>query len=95
MQVVDSHDGDSRWLTIQEVALRLHISRDTVERWINAGSIHAVDVGGRLVKDSRRHSWRISSEGLDAFLDARANRRQARVPKVRRSARPGVIEFIK
>jgi excisionase family DNA binding protein len=92
---MDNQDHNSRWLTIQEVALRLHVSRDTVERWINMGSIRAVDVGGRLAKESRRHSWRISSEGLDAFLDARANRRQARVPKVRRSARPGVIEFIK
>jgi len=92
---MDNQDHNSQWLTIQEVAARLHVSRDTVERWINAGSIRAVDVGGRLGRESRRHSWRISSEGLDAFLGARANTRQAHVPKVRRSARPGVIEFIK
>jgi excisionase family DNA binding protein len=92
---MDNQDHNSRWLTIQEVALRLHVSRDTVERWINAGDLRAVNVGGRLGKESRRHSWRIPSESLDAFLDARANRRQVRVPKVRRSAHASVIEFIR
>jgi excisionase family DNA binding protein len=92
---MDNQDHNSRWLTIQEVALRLHVSRDTVERWINMGSIRAVDVGGRRGKESRRSSWRVSSQSLDAFLEARANTRQAHVPKVRRSVRPGVIEFIK
>jgi excisionase family DNA binding protein len=95
MQAMDEQGHNSRWLTIQEVAMRLHVSRDTVERWISAGDLRAVNVGGRLGKESRRHSWRISSECLDAFLDARANRRQVRAPKVRRSARAGVIEFIK
>jgi hypothetical protein len=32
MQVVDTHDGDSRWLTVNEVAARLHVFRDTMER---------------------------------------------------------------
>jgi excisionase family DNA binding protein len=95
MHATVNHDGDLQWLTIQEVAARLHVSRDTVERWINAGSIRAVDVGGRRGKESRRSSWRVSSQNLEAFLEARANMRQAHVPKVRRSVRPGVIEFIK
>jgi excisionase family DNA binding protein len=72
MKAMANQDHNSRWLTIQEVALRLHVSRDTVERWINTGSVRAVDVSGRLGKKSRRPMWRISTESLDAFLDARA-----------------------
>ncbi|MBM4017227.1 MAG: helix-turn-helix domain-containing protein [Planctomycetes bacterium] len=76
--------------------LRLHVSRDTVERWINAGDLRAVNVGSRCGKEPRRRSWRVSSQSLDAFLDARANRPEmVRVPKARRSVRPAVIEFIK
>ena len=35
------------WLTIQEVADILNISRDTVERWISTGALRAIDVSAR------------------------------------------------
>ena len=89
-----NQDHNSRWLTIQQVALRLHVSRDTVERWINTGSIHAVDVSGRLGKKSRRPRWRINAESLGAFLDARANRVPI-TPSPPRRRNPNLIEFIK
>jgi len=96
MQVVDSHDGDSRWLTIQEVALRLHVSRDTVERWINTGDLLAVNVGSRRSKKPCRSSWRISSQGLEDFLNARANRTPMPPPtRPPRRRSPDFIEFIK
>jgi excisionase family DNA binding protein len=95
MQVVDNHDGDSRWLTIQEVALRLHVSRDTVERWINAGDLRAVNVGSRQSKKSCRSSWRVSSQSMEAFLEVRANRPFKPPPRIRRVRSPGIIEFIK
>jgi len=96
VQAMDNQDRNSRWITIQEVALRLHVSRDTVERWINTGSIHAVDVSGRLKRKSRRPLWRISAESLDAFLNTRANKAST-IPQTRppRRRSPNLIEFIK
>jgi excisionase family DNA binding protein len=95
MHATGNHDGDLRWLTIQEVALRLHVSRDTVERWINAGDLRAVNVGGRLGKESRRSSWRISPQSLEVFLEARANRPPIPTPRTHRIRSSSVIEFIK
>ena len=96
MHATGNHDGGLRWLTIQEVALRLHVSRDTVERWINSGSMHAVDVSGRLKKKSRRPLWRVSAESLEAFINGRANRAPINPPPVpSRRRNPNLIEFIK
>ena len=80
------------WLTIQEVAEILSISRDTVERWINTDSLKAVDVSAR--KSSRR-TWRISSVSLKEFLETRTN--GAPIPKraMPHKKKSDVIEFIK
>ena len=95
MHATGNHDGDLRWLTIQEVALRLHVSRDTVERWINSGSMHAVDMSSRLKKKSCRPLWRVSAESLETFLEGRANRPPIPTPRTHRIRSSGVIEFIK
>jgi excisionase family DNA binding protein len=95
IQAIDNHSQDSRWLTIQEVALRLHVSRDTVERWINTGEIRAVDVSGRRGKSPCRSSWRISAESLETSLEGRANHPPMPTPKTHRIRSSGVIEFIK
>jgi len=92
---MDNRDHNSRWLTIREVALRLHVSRDTVERWINAGDLRAVNMGGRLRKKSSRPLWRISAESLEAFLETRFNRPPMPLPRSHKTRRPSVIEFIK
>jgi len=96
MHATGNHDGGLRWLTIQEVAARLHVSRDTVERWINTGSMHAVDMSSRLKKKSCRPLWRISAENLEAFLGARANKTSLTTPtRPPRRRNPNLIEFIK
>jgi excisionase family DNA binding protein len=95
MKAMDNQDRNSRWLTIQEVALRLHVSRDTVERWINAGSVQAVDVSGRSKRESRRPLWRIDAASLEAFLEGRANCPPMPMPRTHRIRSSGVIEFIK
>ena len=95
VQLMTNQDHNSRWLTIQEVALRLHVSRDTVERWINSGNMHAVDVSSRLKKRSCRPLWRISVESLETFLEGRANRPPIPTPRTHRIRSSGAIEFIK
>jgi len=93
---MDNRVRNSRWLTIQQVALRLHVSRDTVERWINAGSLKAVDVSARSALVCHRPCWRVSPGSLEAFLERRSTVPAARPPaKVRMRPRQRVIEFIK
>ena len=96
MKAMANEDHNSRWLTIQEVAARLHVSRDTVERWINSGSMHAVDMSGRSKRKSRRPLWRVSAESLEAFINGRANRAPINPPPApSRGRNPNLIEFIK
>ena len=82
------------WLTIQEVADLLKISRDTIERWINTGCLRAVDVGARNAS-SRRRTWRISSGSLERFLETRANGAPMPERATPRRKKHDVIEFIK
>lgn len=89
-----SQAGAKGWLAIQEVADLLNISRDTVERWINAGYLRAVDVSARN-SSCRRRTWRISYECLERFLETRANRVPTPERTTPRRKKPDVIEFIK
>jgi excisionase family DNA binding protein len=51
--------GRVRYLTVEEVAEFVRVSRMTVYRWIRSGDLPAVRVG---------RSFRIPQDGLDAFL---------------------------
>ena len=94
------HDSDdsipppSDWMTVKDIAEWLQVSRDTVERWIHAGTVRAVDVSSGGNGSSRRPSWRISSASLQEFMHRRANYVP---PKRRKPIRKSsdVIEFIK
>lgn len=46
----------------EEVATRLRVNPETVYRWLRAGTLHGIKLGGG------RKLWRISSEALDEFL---------------------------
>ena len=83
------------WLTIREVAEKLQVSRDTVERWIHGGHVKAIDVSKNSCNASHRPCWRVNSMSLDDFLKARLN--QSPYPKRThpRQLKSEVIEFIK
>ena len=51
--------GRVRYLTVEEVAELVRVSRMTVYRWVRAGELPAVRVG---------RSFRIPQDALDAFL---------------------------
>ena len=56
---VGSKPGE--YLTYEEVAAELRVSRRTVERWVEAGSLPAVRFGRRIL--------RISRDDLVGFID--------------------------
>jgi excisionase family DNA binding protein len=53
-----------RYLTVEEVAELLHVDPHSVRRWLRAGTLRGVALGGRT-------GWRIPEEALTAFLDER------------------------
>lgn len=55
-------------LSLPKVAARLHVSRETVKRWLDCGRLKASDAGTRV-----RHHWRVSETDLAAFMAARSN----------------------
>ena len=88
--------GFGQSMTVVDVAEFLQVSRYTVERWILAGDLRAIDVSGRRTGAGRRLSRRISQESLTEFMEWRASAppRPVRRPKRRRlegsrRSRPG------
>lgn len=57
--------NEERWLTVEEVATRLQVSQETVRRWIRAGHLPVLDLGGP------KAGYRIREDALEAFVSAR------------------------
>ncbi|MGE0480481.1 MAG: excisionase family DNA-binding protein [Phycisphaerae bacterium] len=71
------------WLTVDEVASELKLSRDSVERLIACGRLQAAEVTG-VAGRGRRRRFRIHRDWVDAFLKSSV-KLHAAPPKVRRS----------
>lgn len=82
-------------MTVRDVADALQVSRYTVERWILAGDLRAIDVSGRRTGGGRRRSWRISQDSLAEFMERRASAPPRPVRRGKRRRLEGIIEFIK
>jgi len=54
-------DKDDSLMTVPEVAATLRLHPDTVRRWLRAGQLPAVNLGGR-------RGYRIRRSELDRFL---------------------------
>ena len=61
---MSGHDGPE-WMTTAEVAEYLRVTDETVRRWIRAGEIAVLDLGGR------RGGYRIRRADLDTFVSER------------------------
>ena len=57
-----------RLLTVAQVAATLQVDEDTVRRWLRAGQLLGTNLGSRA-------GYRVRQSDLDAFLDARSNRK--------------------
>ncbi len=53
------------WMTTDQVAEYLQVTPETVRRWIRAGALPVLDVGGR------KGGYRIRSRDLDTFIGNR------------------------
>ncbi len=53
------------WLTVEEVTALLKVSIETVRRWIRAGELPVLRIGGR------RGGYRIRRADLDTFIERR------------------------
>jgi excisionase family DNA binding protein len=65
--VEDHHSGHNpippEWLTVEQAADWLQVSTKTIRRYIETGSLPAVNLGGRAI--------RIRRQGLEAWLQTR------------------------
>jgi excisionase family DNA binding protein len=52
------------YLTVNDVAERLHVTPFTVRRWLTAGFLVGIPISDRV-------EWRIAETALQRFLDAR------------------------
>jgi excisionase family DNA binding protein len=57
--------GSERWLTVEDVASRLQVSQETVRRWIRAGRLPVLELGGS------KAGYRIREDALAAFIAER------------------------
>ncbi len=53
---------DERWYTAQEVADLFQVDRQTVWRWLKAGRLQGISLGGKV-------GWRIRESALRAFVE--------------------------
>ena len=60
-----SPEGQDRWLTVEQVAELFQVNQETVRRWIRAGELSVLDLGGP------RTGYRILQRDLDTFIKAR------------------------
>lgn len=82
------------WLTVDEVARELKLSRDSVERLIAVGRLRAAEVTG-VPGRGRRRRLRIHRDWVAEFLDASVRLRAASPrPRRGRSNNTAPIDFI-
>jgi len=87
--------AEDTWLTVSEVAARLRVSRDTVERWIHTGQLLAVNVGADPFLAHHRACWRINPKSLQDFLNTRFSKSPLPARHRFRQRNSDLIEFIK
>ena len=57
--MTEAHDP---WLTVDQVAQMLNVTEETVRRWIRAGDLPVLELGGR------KAGYRIRQTDLDRFI---------------------------
>jgi excisionase family DNA binding protein len=56
--------ADEEWLTVNEVANRLRVTAQTVQRWLRSGELAGLNLGGKA-------GYRIRADDLERFIEQR------------------------
>ncbi len=80
------------WLTVEQAAEWLQVSVKTIRRYIEAGSLPAVNLGGRAVRIRRQDldAWLLTRRigpGMSLYHKDRLERHQARLERRAQAAR--------
>jgi len=59
-------DAENRMLTVEQVAEHLAVNAEAVRRWLRAGELRGVRLGGT------KAGWRVAAAELRRFLEERA-----------------------
>ena len=88
-------EGRSRtWLTVQDVAQELQVSRDTIDRLIAFGKLKAAPIT-TSESNGRRKMHRIKTAWVEEFLDSLVfDRSSGRTTRSRRTTRIEGADFI-
>lgn len=82
------------WLTVEDAALVLQVSRDTIERLIGSGQLKAARIDTRN-GSGMRYRYRIQRSWLDEYLLRNVKRCEQRQERVYRSRQAdGQVDFI-
>lgn len=82
----------SEFLSVPQLAERLHVRESKIRGWITRGELSAVDVSDRV--GSGRPRWRIAEAELQQFLDRRQHRPAMKKTRAKRSRADGWITYI-
>ena len=85
-------NNDEIFLTIRQVAGRLNVSRDLIDRWIRNGELPAINVAESATGKNKR--WRIHVSDLVEFERTRKNQPEEKQPRRRRRARTPPSEHV-
>ena len=79
--------SDSEWMTVEEVASELKISRSIVYRIIRSGELSAVDIVDANGRIARKGHYRIRRSSLNEYLAAKQVKPPQKPPTKSRSRR--------
>ena len=81
------------WLTVEEAANELQVSRDTIERLIGCGKLKAAEIATDESKGFRRR-YRIKREWLDAYLSLNIAQSKLATSQIPRQRLDKSVDFI-
>jgi len=86
------HDPQEQWLTVEDVAKELKISRSIVYRLIRNGELEAVNIVANQAEFRQKGHYRVKRSCLNEYL---ASRRIKRQPSAKKRSRPRGFPAVK
>ena len=81
------------WMSVDQVAVLLGLSRDTVGKLVRSGELKAADLSPNFQKLGHRPLWRVNRAELAKFIQSRVPSPRPRIRKLRQK-RGDVLNFL-